>query len=149
MICVENYCSGYYDNCVGLIQLFHKQFLKEFDPEIHRDLVDAWIQKFSGENARNSFLLVIDGECVGIIAGIELKAPLNTKRVFQEVFWFVREPFGRYAIWFINKVRKMLKAEGYEMLMMAVLESAKARRLESIYTSLGFKKLETHYLGDL
>jgi len=149
MISLANYEARYYDDVVVLVEMFYRDFLKEFDPGIVRGLIDEWIVKFSGPNARNSFLMIHDGKCVGVIAGQEIRSPLNDKRIFQEVFWFMADGFGRYITWFINSVRARLKENGFDMFIMAVLDSPKAERVKSIYESMGFRLLETHYMREL
>jgi hypothetical protein len=107
------------------------------------------IFEYTGENAKNSFLLIDGEKCVGILAGIEQKNLGSNKRVFSEVFWFVDDGYGRYALWFINRVEKKLKEYGFDMFVMAVLESEKTERIEKMYLHHGFKPIERHYLKAL
>lgn len=142
---IEHYSEAFKADVICLIEKFHVQFLQGFDKEIYGASVENTIEQFSGENAKNSFLLIDGSKCVGLIAGIELKSYLNDNRIFSEIFWFVDEPYGMFVGWFIENVERLLKEQGFAIIVMAVLNSEKAEKIKRMYEICGYKYLESHY----
>lgn len=143
---IEHYSSKYYKDCLELVTEFYEEYLSQFGSELNQKSIENTIRGFEGENNENSFLLIIDERCVGVIAGISLNDPLNEKKIFQEILWYVRSPYGKYGFWFISQVENRLKDRGFGSIVMAVLTSPKEERIKTVYQTMGYKKLETHYI---
>jgi hypothetical protein len=146
---IEHYSTPWKADVICLIEKFHVHFLQGFDKEINAKNVDQTIQLFEGENADKAFLLIDGDRCVGLISGLELKSYLNDSRIYSEIFWFVDEPYGRYIHWFINKVEKMLKDQGFSKIVMGVINSDKSERIVKMYEFSGYKYLESFYVKSL
>ena len=146
---VEHYSDYYREDVVNIIEEFHRDYLTGYYGSSQKEIINNTISSFEGERAKNSFLLIIDGHCVGLLAGLEINSLLNTERFFQEIIWYVKKPFGRFAFYLIKQAKIMLKSYGFSNIIMAVIENSKARRVEKIYESLGFNRLETHYIISL
>lgn len=143
---VEHYTPERYSEVAKLVTEFHWQYMRDQAPVLDSEVLEETIKAFQGENARNSFLLIMDGICVGVIAGIEVQSRVNRDMIFQEMFFYVTAEFGRYAFWFIDTVKAMLKDSGVKMLVMSVVESRKHNRIAEIYKTMGFKYLESHFV---
>ena len=146
---IEHYSDAYKADIICLIEKFHLSFLQRFDKDIFSKNVEETIKLFEGVNASNLFLLITNDKCVGVIAGVDLKSYLNDNRIFSEIFWYIDEPYGKYVLWFITKVEKMLKAQGFSKIVMGVLNSDKADRIKRMYEFSGYQYLETYYSKSL
>lgn len=143
---IENYSDSFKSDVICLIEKFHVQFLQGYDKDIYGASVENTIQQFTGDKASNAFLLIDGTRCVGLIAGIELKSYLNDNRIYSEIFWFIDEPYGMFAGWFIQEVERLLKEQGFRIIVMAVLGSDKAEKVKRMYEATGYKYLESHYM---
>lgn len=146
---IEHYSEAYKADVICLIQKFHVQFLVGYDKDLNHGNVEKTILEFTGEKAKNAFLLIDGTKCVGLIAGIELKSYINDSRIFSEIFWYVDEPYGMFAGWFIREVEMLLKEQGFAVIVMAVLNSPKAEKIKRMYEVCGYRHLETHYIKNL
>lgn len=125
--------------------MFHFEYLKSHYGEIDHDVVRNTINNFKA----NTFLLINGKECVGVLAGSFIKSNFNQRVFFQEIMWYVREPFGRYAFFLVEEVEKVLKSLGVSDMIMSAIESDKSQRIAGIYDRMGYKPLETHYIRSL
>lgn len=146
---VEHYSQRFKEDVIFLIEEFHRQFVSSYDGEIYRPTVEQTIADLEAKGVDKSFLMIIDEKCVGLLAGIEMKSFLNDKRMYSEIFFFVDRSFGSYAFWFMNQCERMLKAQGYSIMVMAILNSPKAERMTRMYELAGYKHLESHYIKSL
>lgn len=146
---IENYSDQYKQDVICIIEKFHVLFLQKYDGNIYRRCIEKTLFEFSGEQSKNVFLLIIEGKCVGVLAGIEMKSYINEKRIFSEIFWYVDEPYGMFALSFIKQVEMLLKEQGFSIIIMAVLDSDKAEKIKKLYEMTGYQYLETHYMKNL
>lgn len=146
---IETYTDKYYADIVELIDGFYKEAIQYYDVGLDKNRLMETISKLKATQAGNAFLMIIDGKCQGILAGIEGPSMLNTKRIFQELIWYVHEPFRRYGIVLLHKVEKMLKLQGFNTIIMTVLEASKPEKIKKFYERMGFKHFETHYIRSL
>ena len=146
---IENYSDRYYLDVMKLVENFHKEAITEylglFDPKI---LIQT-ITGLKDSNSKNAFLLIVDDVCQGIMAGIEFKAMASDQKIFQEIIWYVNQPFRRYGVKLFKKAQELLKLNGIDIMIMAVLENSKSEKIKSFYERLGFKAMETHYMRTL
>lgn len=144
---VEQYDPKHYDAVLAMLEEFCKEYVSEFDPHYVSACVEEVLKKF---DADKGFVLVNDkGEAVGLLGGNETRLLQNRKRVFHEIAWYVRPTYGKYAFWFVDEIESRLKAQGYEMFVMAVLNSPKADRIKKIYQTMGFQYMESHFIKHL
>jgi GNAT superfamily N-acetyltransferase len=146
---IETYTDKYHDDVVDIIDNFYKEAIRYYDVGLDKDRLMQTITMLKAHNAGNAFLLIIDGKCQGILAGIESPAMLNTKRIFQELIWYVNEPFRRYGVGLLHTVQTMLKIQGFDTIIMTVLEASKPEKIKKLYERMGFKHFETHYIRNL
>ncbi len=143
---VEPLSEKYYPDIVRLVENFHNEAVSEYD-----DLFDAkvLIETMKNADVNSAFLLVVDGVCQGILFGIHVPSYTNDRIIFQEVIWYVNKPFRRYGINLLKEVENILKSRGVSIMIMAVLENSKTEKLKRFYESMGYKKMETHFVRSL
>lgn len=143
---IETYSDRWFLDVVKLIENFHKEAIGEYDDYFSPD---AAINTIKSADHSNAFLLIIDEVCQGILYGVVITSPTSGKRIFQEVIWYVNEPFRKYGVRLLKDVENILKSNGVSIMIMAVLENSKTAKLKSFYERLGFKPMEVHYVRTL
>lgn len=149
MIRIETYSDKYFLDVVKLAKAFHQEAVIEYDGIFEVDALINTITNLKEENSKNAFLLIIDEVCQGILAGVEYKSMINSNRIFQEIIWFVNRDFRRHGIYLLNKAQEFLKSNGINIMIMAVLENSKTEKIKNLYSRLGFKPMEVHYIRTL
>lgn len=146
---VETYSDRFFLDVVKLVENFHLEALGEYEDLLDPDVVIEAIKTHKDTNASNAFLLIIDDVCQGILFGTRFKSMTSGQQIFQEIIWYVNEPYRRYGIRLLKEVQKILKSNGVSIMIMAVLENSKTEKLKSFYERVGFKPMETHYIRSL
>jgi hypothetical protein len=134
-----------YQEALELVKAFHKEALSEYAFKIDEDA----LIKFFDLCVAQSFLLIIDNKCEGLLAGQEIKNPVSGERTFQETMWYVNEPFRKYGIFLFNKAQEILKQEGYAAIVMVCLANSKTEKLFKLYERMGFVPMEHHFIRRL
>ena len=142
---VEVYSDQYFLDVVRLIEKFHKEYLTDFFGNTSKDVISETIERYK----TLTFLLINEKSCIGVLAGVEIKSKLNKERYFQEIIWYVEAPYGRYGFFLIDQVNQILKSDGFNSIIMSVLESSKTLKIKRIYGRMGFKPMETHYMRSI
>jgi len=143
---VEQYSEKYHEDLILLVDKFSTEYVSLFDPDYSKLSVEDTISKFPKELI---FLLVDGGQAVGVIAGISVPNRYNTKKLYEEILWYVEPNHGKYAFWFVEQVEKKVKAMGFSGLIMSVLNSPKGEKIKRIYEKIGYQYLESHYIKNL
>lgn len=139
------YEPKYHDDVVSIVKNFYNEALSEFSQEIDLNSLEATIENLK----KDSFLLIMDDKCVGLIAGQVTTNPLNNNKVFQELIWFTHKDYRRYGIMMLNEVEKRLKESGITQIVMALIHNSKANQLAKFYEKIGFRPMETHFIKNL
>jgi hypothetical protein len=142
---IEHYSDVWKGDVTCLVEKFQLLFLEKHDDVMDRETIDKTIQGFSGENAKNSFLLIVDEKCVALMAGISYDSQINKKKIWAEIFWYMDEGSGWFAYWFIQQIENMLKGYGFNTIIMTVIDSPLADKVKKMYENVGYKLLETSY----
>ena len=142
---IERGSKERYQEALELVKAFHKEALSEYALKIDEDA----LIKFFDQCVAQSFLLIIDNKCEGLIAGQEIKNPVSGERIFQETMWYVNEPFRKYGIFLFNKAQEILKQEGYAAIVMVCLANSKTEKLFKLYERMGFVPMEHHFIRRL
>lgn len=146
---IETYTDKHFLDVMKLIENFHKEaageYLGVFDPET----TISTIKTITASRPDNVFLLILDGVCEGLLAGVEFPAMASDKRIFQEIIWYVNTPFRKHGIKLYKYAEKMLKERGISIMIMAVLENSKTKKIKSFYERIGYKPMEVHYMKEL
>ena len=143
---VETYTDRYYLDVVKIVENFYKEAIGEYDEFFDPDAVIEAIKKLKEHNSENAFLLIVNGSCEGLLAGMEFQSMTSGKRIFQEIIWYVNESFRSRGVALLNKVQEILKSRGISIMIMAVLENSKTEKLKALYAKMGFKPVEVHYV---
>jgi GNAT superfamily N-acetyltransferase len=97
----------------------------------------------------NSFVLSVDGQVVGIIAGIIGNSMLSDRPVYQEIVWFVDEKYRKYGIKLLKHIEKWCEDNNIDQIIMALMVNSKADKLDKFYNMMGYEQFEIHYIKNL
>lgn len=142
---VVPYDEQYRQDIIEVIRNFYEEAIKEYSAAIDADKLNQTIEQYKD----NAFLLIINGKCEGVLAGMAITSPLNHKLVYQEIIWYVNKDHRKYGIFLLHKVEQELKARGFTQLIMACVFNSKTDKLFSLYERMGFKPFEAHFLKTL
>jgi GNAT superfamily N-acetyltransferase len=146
---IEPYSDKYFNDVIKIVENFHKEAVGEYDEAFDVGSIVHFIETNREANSNNALLLIIDDVCQGMIFGTSFKSMLNERKIWQEIIWYVNEPYRRHGIKLLKEMEKLLKSNGVSIMIMAVLENSKTEKLKEFYERLGFKKMETHYTRNL
>ncbi len=138
---IEPYSERYLDDVVALIKNFHAESVSEYDDLFDLETVIQTV-KNNGSEIQNFFLLIVDDECEGILFGVRFQSFLNKRQIFQEVIWYVNKPFRNYGVALLKEAENLLKLQGINTMIMAVLENSKTVKLKKFYENMGYKLME-------
>ena len=140
----ERYHPKYEQDIIKLINNFYEESLEEY---VQLDM--GTLFKTIDDLKEGAFLLIVNDKCEGALAGREVASPISSEKVWQEVIWYINPTYRHNGIRLLNETRKILKEEGYNYITMVNMANSKADKLERLYSSLGFSKMETHWIGRL
>ncbi len=150
---VESYSDQYVDDVHRLINEFYRESLKEFGMEVDEFIlmstIESMKQQCTGNGYTGGFLAIIDGKAEGLLAGKEVKTPWSKDRIWHEVVWFMTERYRKYGVKLLNIARQKLKEQGFAAMVMVHTQNNKTDKLARLYERLGFKPMETNYIGRL
>lgn len=149
MISVETYTEEHFLDVVHLVESFHREAAGEWLGLFSPDALIEHIKTQAQTNARDAFLLLIDGVAKGIIFGVRAVAPTTGETIFQEMIWYVDPSHRRHGIRLLNEVEKILKSQGVSIMIMAVLENSKTDKLKAFYERVGYRPMEMHFMRRL
>ena len=129
-----------------LIKEFHTESLDEYnifcDENIAREVMKAFIS--------TSLVMEKDGKIIGVISGAITNYPLNNKKIFQEVLWFVSKQYRKYGLLLLKELERYAKEIwGCAQIVMVHMMDTKAKKLSKFYVRQGFKPLEMQYIKTL
>jgi len=142
---IVSYDEKYRNDIVAIVGNFYAEALKEYSAPIDPTVLLQVIE----QHKDNTFLLIIDGQCEGVLAGITTTNPLNGDKVYQEICWYVNAPHRIKGVMFLKKVEQMLKEQGFTQFIMCLLHNSKSEKIARLYERMEFKPFETHYLKNL
>jgi flagellar motor component MotA len=143
---IEKYSDKYYADVIAVITNFYNEAAKEYDiGGVNLEVLKSEIIRYSP----NSFLLIIDGKCEGVFAGVEVSSLLNKSKIYQEIVWYVNEKYRKCGVFMLHNAMNTLKKEGFTSLIMACLHNSKTEKLFRLYEQMGFKAIETHFQKEL
>lgn len=146
---VETYSDKYFLDVVKLVENFHQEAVGEYDNLLDINVLIQAIKNQALNNSKDAFLLIVDGRCQGILFGTRYNSTLNNRVIFQEIIWYVNEPFRRYGVRLLKEVEKSLKSQGVSSMIMVYLHNSKSEKLKDFYVRLGYRPMETHLIRSL
>ena len=142
---IEKYTDARKDEIFDLAYKMHKEMLIPFEQTMDTESILKSI-----DNLRDhSFLLVVDGKCVGMFAGVESILPMSKAKTFHQVVWYVEEQHRHKSIFFFKNIIRTLQDEGYEFIISTLMHSEGFEKRKNLFDKLGFKTLETHFIKKL
>lgn len=149
MISIETYTERHYGGLVSMVLSFREKFLKTMEIQSTEEVLIQNINSIVKSTPEHVFLLLVDGRCEGVLAGVELPMRSTKERAFQEIMFYINSPFGKHVRLFIKNVEECLQSLGFKIIIMSVVENQKTVRLKSLYEKFGYKPMETHYMRAL
>jgi len=146
---IETYSDKYHDDVMTLVDNFYLEAIHYHNTGLDKEVLARTVTNIGQAQGGNAYLLIVDDRCQGILAGIEIPNMINKKRIFQELVWYINEPFRRYGVALLKRVQEMLKAQGFEMMIMGVLENCKTEKIKRLYERMGFALFESQYIRSL
>ncbi len=138
---IVGYDLKYRADVVDLVSEFYNEALKDNDGGLDINTLQQTIDIYKD----NAFLLIVQDKCVGLIAGLTVHSPINAEKVYQEIIWYVTKGQRRYGVYLLRQVELMLKAAGYNSVIMGCMHNSKADKIFNLYQKLGYKPIETHF----
>ena len=142
---IESYSEKWLPDVTCLVERFHAEAVGEYEGMLDKAQILKTIQSADHDNA---FLLIINEKAEGILYGTTFMSMTSNKNIFQEIMWYVNQPFRQYGIRLLRDVEKLLKSKGVNTMIMAVLENSKTEKLKRFYGRMGFKKMEEHWIKE-
>ncbi len=134
-----------YAGAMRLIAQFTEGSLGEYgtylDPEK--------LQRVFDEVYSSSFVIKIDGNIVGVLAGRIITDICSDLLVYEEIVWYVQKEHRRYGIKLLRNVLDWCKAAGVKRMTMSAMHNSKTKKLFSLYERMGFTPQETRFLKQL
>lgn len=142
---IEKYSDKYSGDVHQLTQDFHEESLNEYGMTFDAGALERTIEEIK----HSSYLLILDGKAIGMLGGKEVHTPTSNERYWHEVVWFVNKDYRRHGIKLLEVVKKKLKEEGFDSIVMILMHNSKSEKLHDLYTRIGMTPMETHYIGEL
>jgi GNAT superfamily N-acetyltransferase len=140
-----SYDDKYEQDILDIAWNFYNEAFKEYDAVFDINVIKQSIQTYK----KDSFLLLNDVKCEGILAGMTVNSLSGGGKMFQEVIWYVNEKYRKYGIYMLKEAEKRLKDQGYTAIIMALLFNSKADKIDKLYKRMGYNPFETHYIRNL
>lgn len=141
--------SEYLDEWVELAREFyyegHADYGFGFVDESTRLTYLLWVR------TQICYLLIEEGKLIGCMAGSIILHPFNYDcLVFSEAMWYIKKENrgGKGALLLLAAVTAELRARNVQKMSVGHTK-VYAEKLQKFYESLGFEKLETHYIKDV
>jgi len=125
-----------------LIDKFHKEAIEMYGLRCNKETMEKAIRKHYG----HAMVLIADGEVVGLMAGHIVDYPLENRKIFQELIWYVSKKYRTHGVRLLRAIEKQCKDKGIQMIIMVAMGSSMKEKLDRIYKIMGYKELETHYI---
>jgi len=142
---IERYEDKYHDDVRRLVMDFQDESLEEYGITFNDTALENTIEQLKTQ----AFLLILDGRCEGVLAGREVYTPAGADKVWHEVIWFVSKHYRKYGLRLLSAAKAILKAEGFTAIVMVYMHNSKSDKLHRLYTRLGYKPMETNFIGRL
>lgn len=113
---------------------------------------EVWIRNWTGlirSGTGKIFGLYVDGKLVGCLGAIFSKDLNDDQLVATEAFWFVGEKFRGQGIKLLLSFHAEAQQRGVSRILMMHLFNQNAEQVAKLYTRLGFKAVETHFVKSL
>ena len=144
-ITITRYHEGYDPDIIRLCAAFSDESLKEYGLEVTNDRLGQMILLCKDI----SFFLLVDGQVVGLIAGMMVNNLTNGKKALQEIIWFVDKKFRSRGTLLLSYFEEAARNLGASQIVMALMCNSKAEALGRFYESIGYKPFEVQYMKEI
>ena len=137
--------SKYKIDITGLVEEFFEESLKEYESGIDMKTLHKSMEIYKDD----SYLMIVEDKCVGLIAGMTIHSPLNNDKIYHEIMWYVKKEYRRKGVFLLRTVEKMLRDAGYTSIIMTCMHNSMEAKLFHLYRRLGYEPLQTHFRRSL
>jgi len=131
--------------------------LLEIIHELHKDCLDKFNVFCNDDITRNrmeemfdtSLVLTVDDEVIGTIAGFITAHIVGNTPVVHEMIWFVTKEHRGHGFMLLKEFENMCREMKIPQLVLTGNGSFKHSQFRDYCFSLGYKRLETHYIRTL
>ncbi len=145
MIEIVMYSKKYREDLSKLIVEFYRQSLDEYG--LVED--DKTIEEFEASCGQSTFILLKEGEPIGLLAGSVAYSNLFRAKVYQELVWYVDEKHRGEGLRLLKHLEEWCKEKGIKKIIMAFMHNSMPERLYEFYIKKGYIPLETHLIKDV
>ena len=138
------------DDIEGVLQLIHRfvdEGLDELglfcDDKLARKVMEGFAE------AKRSLVLIVDGQIIGILAGIITEFPLTGEKIFSEKLFYIVPEQRKYSTTLIETLEERCTHWNIAMIIMTSFGYRERELLERYYNFRGYKYLETHFIKRL
>lgn len=142
---VVPYSIEYRGEVYEMLKQFHKNSLDEYGLELEYKDIEA-LEETQGDT---TFILLDQGEVIGILAGQIVTQPMADKKVYQESIWYVDENSRKYGVKLIRHLEDWCVENGIKQIVMAFMHNSMGVKLFDFYERMGYKPMETHLIKDV
>ena len=131
-----------FEEAVLLVVEFYKDSLSEYGTVLSEDkLLETFAKAW-----RTSFVLESEGKLVGLLAGHVTGDICSSLPVYEELFWYVLEPYRKYGIKLFRYVQQWCRIHGIHRMTACCMWNSKTDKLFKVYQRLGFQPMETRFI---
>lgn len=142
---IRKYVDSDYEDVVRLLLGFHETSMKDYGLSFELDnLIDA-----IKDDKNEITVLEIDSNVVGLLAGTLITYPLQNKKLFQEIVWYVEPKFRKYGPALLRFIESDCVRRNIGAIIMVLMGNSMAEKIDRFYERQGYALLEKHYIKDL
>ena len=84
---------------------------------------------------------------VGGICGLTVKSLLSEETVFQDIFFYIQQPYRVKALMVVSALEEICERDGVNRIILTSI--GESPRLDRFYEKIGYKLLEKHYSKEI
>lgn len=136
------------EKVLPLFLAFHEESLAQYGLTVDTEDALKTLTYF----AQNHLSLVaenVDGEIVGVIAGMIQPYPLNARlTIFQESVWYITKEhrMSSVGIALLEKTEEVLAESGVTFGIMANMSNLRDDQISRFYERKGYARMESHFI---
>ena len=127
-----------------LVKEFHLESLNKYDLFLNEEVIN----KIMPAMVETSFVLEVNGEIKGVIAGFFDTHILDNEKLFHEVIWYVSKEYRGRGAGLLSEMEQYCRDKGVKYFVMINMGDSD-KVFSKFYKSQGFKKLETQWIKTL
>jgi GNAT superfamily N-acetyltransferase len=123
----------------GLVEKFFEESLSSFGLKLDHENIENYVESHSP----SSFLMLKDGQVIGIVGGFIDKQVMSDKLVYHETMWYVHPDHRAHGVKLLKHLENWCIGQGITQLIMAFMHNTNADRMMKFFTCRGSVTMET------